>query len=66
MLHGVMTLAKLKIESSVILPRTAIRDPAFLLLRFSHPAFFRSVLLALLGVKKFRSIGNGFAMSAIP
>ena len=39
MLRGVMSLAKLDIESSVILLRTAKRDPAFFLVRFSHPAF---------------------------
>jgi hypothetical protein len=41
MLHGVMSLAKLEIQSSVILLHTAIRDPAFpfLLVRFFPPCF---------------------------
>lgn len=38
-LHGVMSLVKLDTESSVILLRTAIHDPAFLLVRVFPPAF---------------------------
>lgn len=43
-----VSLAELEIESSVILLRTAIRDPAFLLVRFSHPAFSLSQCAARL------------------
>jgi len=47
MLHGAMSLAKLEIESSVILLRTALRDPAFLLVWFSHPAFLSQCAVRL-------------------